>query len=154
MPTPTSLQWINDHGFDTDDIDAPGRHNDTPLMLACRKGEYDVASDLVKAGANVLHRNMDGTDALWACVVSDSFDLATELLAAGANINNQNDNGASALMYASSAGKDRWVSFLLQQGADTSLKSLDDFSALELASTVGCLRLLKAATREVSAQVS
>ncbi|MYM62502.1 ankyrin repeat domain-containing protein [Pseudomaricurvus sp. HS19] len=154
MPTPTTLQWISNHGFDADNINAPGRHNDTPLMLACRQGEHDIASDLIKAGANVLHRNMDGTDALWACVVSDSFELATELLAAGADINNQNDNGASVLMYASSAGKDRWVSFLLQQGADTRLKSLDDFSALELASTIGCLRLLKAATRDLSAQAS
>ncbi len=136
--------WMEAHGFDPQHIDRPGQYQDTALMQACRKGAADIARDLVTAGAKLDHRNMDGTDALWACVVSDSFDIATELLAHGAALNNQNDNGATALMYAASAGKTEWVKYFIAHGADTRLKSLDDFSALDLASNIDCLMMLKA----------
>ena len=140
-------QWISDNGFDSDNIDSPGKHQDTPLILACRRGETAIAEELIGAGADINHRNMDGTTALWACVVSDSYLTADQLLMAGADINNQNDNGATTLMYASSAGKTDWVNYFLNRGANIQLTSLDDFSALDLASNVDCLRLLKAAHR-------
>lgn len=149
MLSDATRTWICDNNFNPDDIDQAGKHDDTPLILACRRGAADIALELIKAGAAINHRNMDGTTALWACVVSDSFDLADALLAAGADIDNQNDNGATTLMYASSAGKTPWVKYFLQQGADTSLRSLDEFSALDLASNIECLRLLKA-TRNAS----
>ena len=140
----TTKEWITSEGFDSENINKPGKYGDIPLMSACRQGLVDIASELIYLGSEVNHRNMDGTSALWACVVSNRFDLADKLIHAGANIDSQNDNGASVLMYAASAGKTAWVSYLLQQGANTQLKSLDDFTALELASNVECLRLLRA----------
>lgn len=136
-------QWILENGFNPDQVDEPGKHNDTPLMVACRRGETGIAEALIDAGADIGHKNMDGTNALWACVVSDSFELASKLLSEGADIDNQNDNGATVLMYASSAGKDKWVAYFLEKGANTQLVNHDDFSALDLASTIECLRLLR-----------
>ncbi len=144
MLSVTTRKWMQEHGFDPEQLDLPGKYQDSALMLACRQGEIAIAGDLLDAGADIGVRNMDGTDALWACVVSDSFTLADALLRKGADINNQNDNGATALMYAASAGKTAWVEFFLAHGADTQRRSLDDFSALELAGNRECLRLLRA----------
>ncbi|MFV8818390.1 ankyrin repeat domain-containing protein [Haliea sp. E17] len=144
MLSVTTCQWMQDNGFDPQAPNQTGKYQDSPLILACRQGEIAIAGDLLDAGVDIHLRNMDGTDALWACVVSDSFTLADALLRNGADIDNQNDNGATALMYASSSGKTAWVEFFLAHGADTSKRSLDDFSALELASNRDCLRLLRA----------
>lgn len=141
----STQQWVEDNGFDPKDINNPGRYEDIPLILACRQGESDIANELIYLGSNINHRNMDGTTALWACVVSNSFKLAESLLDAGADVDNQNDNGATVLMYAASAGKTPWVKFFLAHNANTTLRSFDDFTALELASNVECLRLLKVA---------
>lgn len=138
--------WIREKGFNADDIDEPGSHNDTPLILACRRGVVTIADNLIDAGADIHHRNMDGTTALWACVVSDSKTIAIKLLQRGAGLDDQNDNGATVLMYAASAGKTDWVQFFLERGASTELTTLDDFTALDLASNVECLRLLKIAS--------
>lgn len=135
--------WLLRSGFDPNDINRTGKYDDIPLTLACRQGREDIAAELIYLGSIINHRNMDGTDPLWACVVSNSFKLAEKLIDLGADIDNQNGNGATVLMYAASAGKAPWVRFFLEQGADTSLKSLDDFTALELASNIECLRLLR-----------
>lgn len=145
MLSERTTQWLRDNGFDPQQPDKPGKYQDTPIILASRRGETAIVEALIAAGVNVNHRNMDGTNALWAAVVADSGEIAERLLAAGADIDNQNDNGATALMYAASNGKTAWVDFLLQRGADPSLHSLDDYSALDLASNVAILRLLRKA---------
>lgn len=143
MLSENTKQWLNGNGFDPDDLNRPGRHEDTPIILASRRGEEVVVSELLAAGVDINHRNMDGTNALWASVVANSFTIADTLIAGGADIDNQNDNGATALMYAASNGKPEWVKYLLEKGADSALKSLDDFTALELANTVEILRMLR-----------
>lgn len=151
--TPATLSWLLEYGFDPLDPAHPGRYIDTPLILASRQGEADVVSDLLRWPHRVAvnHRNMDGTNALWAAVVSDSYGIALELLAAGIDIDNLNDNGASVLMYAASAGKTSWVKFLLDHGADIRPQTLDGFTALDLAANIQCLRLLKSAHQEATA---
>jgi len=145
MLSDTTQKWLRENGFDAGQLDSVGTHEDTAIILASRRGETAIVDELLQAGAEVNHRNMDGTNALWAAVVADSYEIAERLLAAGADIDNQNENGATALMYAASNGKPEWVKYLLQKGADTSLRSLDDFSALDLANTVEILRLLRRA---------
>ncbi len=141
-------QWMADNGFNPEQINDEGQHQDSALILACRKGERAYVEDLLAAGANVNLRNMDGTDALWAACVADDYLIADRLLQQGANIDNQNDNGASVLMYAASNGRSPWVNYLLEAGANISLRSLDDFSALDLASAITILRTLKKAEQE------
>ena len=147
MLSDNTIQWMTENGFDPQQLNLPGRYGDTPLILASRRGLPVVVADLISAGADIHHRNMDGTNALWAAVVADSIAIAERLLASGADLDNQNDNGATVLMYAASTGKTQWVRFLLEKGADTGLKSLDDFTALDLASNVDILRLLRPSAR-------
>lgn len=148
MPGEMTTRWLADNGFDPQQLDRPGKHEDTPVILASRRGETAIVRELVACGVNINHRNMDGTNALWAAVVANSVEIAELLLEAGVAIDNQNENGASALMYASSNGKADWVKFLLEKGADVTLQSLDDYTALDLASSIEILRLLR---RKVSA---
>jgi len=145
MLSHTTTTWLEDNGFDWQSLEKRGQYDDTAVILASRRGQLGVVEELIGAGVNLNHRNMDGTNALWAAVVANSFPIAEALLAADANINNQNDNGATVLMYAASNSKPEWVSYLLEKGADTLLKSLDDFTALDLANTVEILRLLRKA---------
>lgn len=143
MPSQSTTQWLMDNGFNPQQLDLPGRHEDTPIILASRRGETAIVKELIDAEVNINHRNMDGTNALWAAVVADSEAIAGLLLAAGVDLDNQNENGATALMYAASNGKTNWVRFLLEKGADTTLNSLDDYTALDLASNIEILRLLR-----------
>lgn len=145
MLSETTKHWLHDNDFDQRNLDSPGKHEDTAIILACRRGEEAVVRELINAGTNINHRNMDGTNALWASLVADSYPIADMLIANGVDIDNQNENGATALMYAASNGKPRWVEYLLDKGADTRLQSLDDFTALDLANTVEILRLLRKA---------
>jgi len=142
-----TCHWLETNGFDPQQLDLPARYSDTALILASRRGELAIVKELLAARVNINHRNMDGTNALWAAIVADSEAIASLLLEHGVDIDNQNDNGATALMYASSAGKTAWVSYLLQKGANTSLASLDDYTALDLAGNIECLRLLRQARR-------
>ena len=148
MFTEKTCSWLAANGFDAAQPDQPGRHQDTPLILASRRGEAAIVDELLAAAVKINQRNMDGTNALWAACVADSFTIAERLLAHGADIDNQNDNGATVLMYAASNGKEAWVRFLLQAGADTALRSLDDYSALDLATTLPILRLLRPQSRQ------
>ena len=147
---PQTFQWLLEQGFNPSCPAYPARYQDTPLILASRRGREDVVSDLLTLSAEEIalnHRNMDGTNALWAAIVADSFPIAEKLLTAGIDLDNINENGATALMYASSAGKTEWVKFLLENGADTTAETPEGFTALDLASSVGCLRLLRPARK-------
>ena len=141
--------WLNEHGFS--DINSTLKGNNTPLMLACRLGDAAIVAELLVAGAALEPRNSDGNQALWFACFSGSLGIMDLLFSAGIDIDNMNDNGATCLMYASSSGKDEVVAKLLEAGADVSLKSLDDFTALDMASSLGCLHLLKDASRVLEA---
>lgn len=140
--------WMLENGFDPEQINAQKRYQDTALILASRHDEPDVVADLLAEGADINIRNMDGTNALWAACVAESFPIAELLLKHGVDIDNQNDNGASVLMYAASTGKAEWVKYLLAAGADPELRSLDDFTALELAADLLTLKALKAVAKK------
>ena len=141
--SPETVSWMQEHKLDPTAPDKPGRYQDTPLILASRMDHEYVVEELLAAGVDVNQRNMDGTNALWAAVVSSSFRIAERLIEAGVDINNRNDNGATALMYAASAGKAEWVAWLLGHDADTTAQTIDGFTAVELASNVMCLKLLR-----------
>ena len=145
MLSEATRQWLQANNFDPQQLDLPGKHQDTPIILASRRGAEQVVADLIDAGVNLNHRNMDGTNALWAAVVPNSFAIAGRLIANRIDIDNQNENGATVLMYAASNGKTEWVRYLLEKGADVTLKSLDDYTALDLASNIEILRLLRRA---------
>jgi rhodanese-related sulfurtransferase len=143
----TLQDWLLDEGFPSDDIEARGANDVTPLMKASQNGQSDIVRELIAAGANLEARNADGNTALWLACFANSLDLIAQLIAAGIDIDNRNDNGATVLMYAASAGKSDVVAALLDNGADTAPETPDGFTALDMAATIECLTLLRRATR-------
>lgn len=148
--TAALAQWLYEHDYPLDDLDAIAEHGMTPLMRAAKSGETRMVFELLQAGAEIAATNSDGNNALWLACVGANLDTLDVLLRAGSDINHQNDNGASCLMYAASTGKHAVVEKLLAAGADPHLKTLDDFSALDMAATIECLRLLRSVEKEMA----
>ncbi len=151
---PTTLsarlaQWLLDHSYPLDDLNAVAEYGMTPLMRASKEGQISIVFDLMQAGAPPDTTNSDGNNALWLACVGANIDTIDLLIRAGIPLNHQNDNGASCLMYAASTGKHAVVEKLLALGADPTLKTLDDFSALDMAATIECLRLLRNVEKEL-----
>lgn len=144
--------WMLANSFDPQIIDGSGNYRDSALILASRRGELEIVRELLEAGNNVNLRNMDGTNALWAACVADSYTITDLLLQRGCKIDNQNDNGATVLMFAAANGCTKWVDYQLAAGADIRLSSLDDYSALELAGNVTILRSLREAGKQQRAE--
>lgn len=138
-------EWLSQHGFALDNINATIANQTTPLMHAARHDELAIVKELIASGADVNARNADGNQALWLACFANALQVIDELVKAGAQLDNQNDNGATCLMYASSAGKHEVVQRLLKAGASIKPRSLDDFSALDMAANVECLHLLRQA---------
>ena len=143
----TLRQWLTEHGFPLDDVNAVIVNGTTPLMKASHTGQGAVARMLVAAGAQLDARNADGNNALWLACVGSHLDVIDLLVEAGIDIDNRNDNGATPLMYCASSGKAEVVERLLAKGANTAPETLDGFTALDLASTLECLALLRPARR-------
>ena len=112
-------------------------------MRAALAGRLSLIDELLRCGADISRRNMDGNNALWLACVSGSTDVVRALVDAGIDIDNRNDMGATCLMYTASAGKAGMVALLLQCGADPQILNFDDARAVDLAATRPCLQLLR-----------
>ncbi|WP_234421510.1 ankyrin repeat domain-containing protein [Parazoarcus communis] len=137
------LAFLQTHGFDPFDLNAPRQHGLTALMRAALAGHEGVVDALLACGADISRRNMDGNNALWLACVSGNAAIVRRLVQAGIDIDNRNDMGATCLMYAASAGKAEMVALLLECGADPQVLNFDDARAVDLAATRSCLQLLR-----------
>ena len=83
-----------------DDRDSRGR---TPLMMACRAGDFGAAAALIEAGADVNAASHSGTTPLMyaktAAVGSGDLRILELLVACGAELNARDTNGRTALDY-------------------------------------------------------
>ena len=145
--------WLAEQGFPAGDIDAIADNGTTPLMKASRLGQSAIVAELIRAGARLGSRNVDGNNALWLACVGGDLDVIRLLIDAGIDIDNRNDNGATCLMYAASTGKAQIVERLLAAGADLKHETLDGFTALDMAATRDCLRLLRDAGQRAECNV-
>lgn len=137
------VTFLQEYGFDPQDLDTPRQHGLTPLMRAALLGDAALINELLALGADPARRNMDGNNALWLACVSSSAAAVRALVDAGIDIDNRNDMGATCLMYTASAGKDDMVALLLECGANPLLTNFDDARAVDLAATRACLQLLR-----------
>ena len=94
----------NEHGF-------------TPLILACYRGNDDVAKVLINNGSDINKNSPMGT-ALMAAAVKGNNDIIKILLANGANPDLADNNGTTALMYAVQFRNKELVQMLLEAKAD------------------------------------
>jgi rhodanese-related sulfurtransferase len=136
-------EFISEHNFDAQDLNAPWHHALTPLMRAALFGREDLVAELLSLGVNIHMRNLDGNNALWLACVSGNNAIVDLLLKAGIEVNNRNVTGATTLMYTASSGKHELMSMLLDFGADAFIRNEDDYLAIELAASEECVRLLR-----------
>ena len=78
-----SLSFAGISSFDVNEEDA---HGNSPLLLACRSGNFEIAEILVVASAGVSAANKRGDTPLLAAVGAGKLELAQMLVSKGANV--------------------------------------------------------------------
>ncbi|HEX8561840.1 MAG TPA: ankyrin repeat domain-containing protein [Flavobacterium sp.] len=117
----------------------------TPLILACYRGNNDVAAFLISHGSDVNVNSPMGT-ALMAAVVKGNTEIAKLLLESKAKPDMADANGTTALIYAVKFQNSEIIKLLLTHKADKSLLDKDKKSAFEYATFSGnesIIQLLK-----------
>ena len=102
------------------------------LILACYRGNHEVAQFLIDNQADLNYVSKNGT-ALMACVVKGELQLFDELLKKGANPDLTDDNGMTALMYAVQFKNVEMVKKLVNAKANKEQKSKQNKTAFEYA---------------------
>ena len=102
------------------------------LILACYRGNHDVAKFLIDNGAELNYVSTNGT-ALMACVFKSEFQLVDELLKKNVNLDLTDVNGITALMLAVQIKNVEMVKKLLFAKANKELKCKQNKTAFEYA---------------------
>jgi ankyrin repeat protein len=100
-----------------DTINAVNNMGFTPLILACYRGNNDVAEFLIKNVKDVDYDSSSGT-ALAAVAVKGNAQLAKGLLERGANPNIADPTGITPLIYATEFENIELMKLLLSYKAD------------------------------------
>ncbi len=116
---PKAFDAINADGYST-------------LILACYRGNNEVAKLLIDHGGNLNYMSGMGT-ALMACVVKNNVEIAKYLLAKKADPNLADGNGNTALIYAAMFKNHDIATALIQAGAKADIKDKKGKSAVDYA---------------------
>lgn len=113
-------------------IDSVNAMGFSPLILACYRGNTEVAGYLIGKTKAIDYCSENGT-ALTATVFKGDFRLTDELLVAGADPNIGDVSGVTPLMYAIQLKNKAMVELLLNHGADKTQKDKAGKSPFEYA---------------------
>lgn len=113
-------------------IDIPDERKSSPLILACYRGNTDVALFIAEKTQNLNYNSGMGT-ALMAAVMSGNPIIIRKLIDLKADLNQADNNGKTALIYATFFNKTDIVKQLLDAGADRNMKDSDNRTALDYA---------------------
>lgn len=113
-------------------IDSLDTNSSSMLILACYKGNDDVAKFIIQKKANLDYLSTNGT-ALMACIVKGNVEMAEILLKNKANPNLADANGINALMYAVQFQNVNIVKLLLEYHVDKSSIDKQGKTAFEYA---------------------
>lgn len=102
----------------------------SPLLLACYRGNTEVAEFLIDQVENIDEMTPEGT-ALVASIYKGDQKMSEILLRKGADPNVQNGNGTTALMYAVQNQNVELVALLLKNKANKDLKDKQGKTAFE-----------------------
>jgi len=104
----------------------------SPLILACYRGNIDVANFLMDKVKDINYNSSMGT-ALMAVVYKGDVKLAQELLAHKSDINTMDTSGTTPLIFAAKLGNIEMVKLLMKYKADKNLKDKQGNTAFEYA---------------------
>jgi len=116
---PESINTLNEDGY-------------SALILACYRGNVDVALFLIEKANNLNYISGDGT-ALMAAIMSGNTKIIDSLIDHKADLNLSDAQGKTALIYATFFNKTEIAKKLLKAGANKTLKDSDGKSALDFA---------------------
>lgn len=108
----------------------------TPLILACYRGNNEVAKILIENNCDINVKSEMGT-ALMASIVKGNNEIASLLIKKKADVNLTDAQGTTALMYAVQFKNIDLVKLLLANKADKSLQDKKGKTAFEYAAFSG-----------------
>jgi ankyrin repeat protein len=114
----------------------------TTLMQAAHFGDVEVVTDLIRRGAAVDGRDIDGYSALMYAAQRGQVGTARALVEAGAPVDAFDEEGNTALMFAAQGGHELVIDLLLAAGADITPRGRGGLSALDFARQNGHRSLL------------
>jgi len=103
-----------------------------PLILACYRGNTEVAQFLIENGANLNYNSTMGTP-LMAAVVKGNVEIVNLLLAKNVDVNQTDANGTTALIYAVQFKNVNLVKLLRSKNADKTKVDKNGKTAFEYA---------------------
>lgn len=112
------------------DLDVRNRHDETPLMMACLKGQLAVVQQLLAKDVDV---NKPGWTPLHYAATRGHLPVMQLLLDHHAYIDAESPNGSTPLMLAAQYGSLEAVQLLLDAGADATIKNALDLTAIDFA---------------------
>lgn len=113
-------------------INSQDDHGNTALMWAITNQKEDVASLLIRSGADVNIRDDENSTVLMEAAGFASPDIISLLLTAGAELNARDNDGCTALMKAAKVGNDEVMSVLQSSGADPNMQDSRGWTAADL----------------------
>ena len=113
-------------------IYAKNEYHETPLHVAARSGQMDIAHLLINSGSDVNAEARKGETPLHRAAQEGKSHVASLLLKKGANINARDKKGETPLHYSIRRRKAHMASFLLEKGADMNAKNKKGISPAQL----------------------
>jgi ankyrin repeat protein len=116
---PKAFNVVNDDGY-------------SPLVLACYRGNNEVAKLLIESGSDINGISKMGTP-LMAAVVKGNNEIANLLIEKKADVNAADANGTTALIYAVQFQNAVTLKLLLENKANKNHKDKEGKTAFEYA---------------------
>lgn len=125
------------------EVDARDDRNDTPLIIACRHGQSEVAKLLLARRAEVDAMNLAGSTGLSCASQAGHEQIVRLLLAAGADVNRKDADGFTPLALAAKQGHLKIAEALLEEGANVKARTNNGDTPLSLAAVSGHSEMAK-----------
>lgn len=136
-------------------LDAQDERGMTALMHACKIGDEDVTSALLKKGVSVNMQSFDGFTPLMLSGAHGHTELVVKLLQAGADTELKTTWGKTAVMMACNEGCGDALEAMVYAGVSLDVQDSNGYSAMIIASRCGnveAVRTLTAGGARIEAQ--
>ena len=120
------------------DVNSKDKYSNTPLHLAIRREQFELAKLLLEHGADANAQNDDGSTPMHILSESeiknkdDVFNLAYSLLKHGAEVNRQDKDKDTPLHLAIQWNQCNFARMLIERGADTNAEDNDGMTPLHI----------------------
>ena len=119
-------------------VNAKNRYDSTPLQLAAKNGNIDVAKCLIEHGAKLDMKNkIYGRAAIHYAVIYGKIEVAKCLIEHGAKVDMKNEDGEAPLHLATENGDIEVVKCLIEHGANVNIANKYDNTCLMISSYKG-----------------